>query len=156
MVSNTSGKVYHLQPQSRATHPELQGSFGGRLTWFGTWLNGVPSWMGRRSGISTLLCLDVGHNHYTALNQVQVMDNGWKEQCRIWELIPVRVGNSARQPSSSSVPPRDTSAPPYEENPGNHCCSCSHSTTEQGGDGFGTTVVEVTTSTTRRKYRLEG
>jgi len=85
------------------------------------------------------------------------MDNSKVEPCRIWELIPVKVDDFAPQPSSSSMHQRDScSAPPYEANTGNRCCSCSHLTTETDDDGFGTTVVEVTTVTTRKKYRVEG
>ena len=81
------------------------------------------------------------------------MDNGKLESCRIWELIPVKVDDFASQPSSSS---RDSgSAPPYEADTGNRCSTCSHLTTETGDDGFGTTVIEVTTVTTRKKYRVE-
>lgn len=84
------------------------------------------------------------------------MDNNKPEPCRIWELVPVKVENVASQSSSSSMPQRDYSpVPSYEENAGNRCCTCSHLTTEPGDDGFGTTVIEVTTVTTRRKYQLE-
>ena len=84
------------------------------------------------------------------------MDNGRPEPCRIWELIPVKVDDFAPRPSSSSVPMRDrSSVPPYEANPGNNCCTCSHVTTEPDNDGFGVTVTEVTTVTTRKKYRVE-
>ena len=84
------------------------------------------------------------------------MDNGKLEPCRIWELVPVNVDNFAPQPSSTSVHPRDSgSAPPYEANMGNRCCTCSHLTTEADDDGFGTTVIEVTTVTTRKKYRVD-
>jgi len=85
--------------------------------------------------------------------KVQLMDNGRPEPCRMWELIPAEVNNLARQPSSFPRPPRYSNS--VEENGGNHCCTCSHLTTEPGDDGFGTTVIEVTTVTTRRKYLLE-
>jgi hypothetical protein len=74
------------------------------------------------------------------------------QACRIWELV--RVEN-ARQSPPSFVPRRDSSAPPYEESTGDHTCTCSHLITEPGEDGFGTTVIEVNTVTTRRKYRLD-
>ena len=85
------------------------------------------------------------------------MNNTWAEQCRIWELILVKVENFAPQPSSSSIPagPGSTSTPPYEQNPGKKRCTCSHVTTEPGDGGYGTTVVEVTTVTTQGKYRLD-
>jgi len=84
------------------------------------------------------------------------MDNGKLEACRIWELIPVKVDDFDPQPSSSSTHPRDSgSAPPYEANTGNSCCSCTHLATQTDDDGFGTTVIEVTTVTTRKKYRVE-
>lgn len=84
------------------------------------------------------------------------MQNTWPEQCRIWELTSVKFDDvAARQPSSSELPRDSTSAPPYEADTGNHCCSCSHVVTEPNDDGFGTTVVEVTTVTTRKKYRVE-
>ena len=90
------------------------------------------------------------------LNQIQVMDNGRFEACRIWELIPVKVNNSDPRPSSSSAPPRDSSPlPSYEGNTGTNCCTCFHHRTEPSDDGFGTTVIEVTTVTTRKKYRVE-
>jgi len=88
--------------------------------------------------------------------RIQLMANTKSEPCRIWELVPVKIENVASQPSSSSVPQRDSSPiPSYEENAGTHCCTCSHRTTEPSDDGFGTTVIEVTTVTTRNKYRLE-
>ena len=86
------------------------------------------------------------------------MENTKPETCRIWKLVPVKIEKVASQgPSSSSSVPQGESSPtpPYEENAGNHCYTCSHLTTEPGDDGFGTTVVEVTTVTTRKKYRLE-
>jgi hypothetical protein len=82
------------------------------------------------------------------------MENNKPEPCRIWELVPVKVEDVA--PQSSSGPQRDSSPTHlYEENTGNQCCSCSHLTTEPGDDDFGTTVIEVTTVTTRKKYRFE-
>lgn len=45
--------------------------------------------------------------------------------------------------------------PPYEEKPGNYSCTCSHLNTEPSDDGFGTTVIEITTVTTRKKYRRD-
>jgi len=90
------------------------------------------------------------------------MENSKPELCRIWKLVPVKFEKVDSQPSSSSssssssVPHRDPSpTPPYEEKAGNYRCTCSHLTTEPGDDGFGTTVIEVTTVTTRKKYRLE-
>ena len=89
------------------------------------------------------------------------MENTKPELCRIWKLVPVKFEKVDSQPSasssSSSVPQRDSSpTPPYEEKAGDHRCTCSHLTTEPGDDGYGTTVIEVTTVTTRKKYRLEG
>jgi len=83
------------------------------------------------------------------------MENSKPEPCRIWELVPIKVENSAAQSLSSSVPQRDSSPiPPYEKT-GNQCCTCSHVLTGCDDDGAGTTVIEVTTVTTRKKYRLE-
>ena len=82
------------------------------------------------------------------------MDNSGFQACRVWELIPVRIGDPTAQ-SSSPVLRDPGPLPPYEENTGNHSCTCSHIATETGDDGFGTTVIEVTTVTTRKKYRLE-
>jgi len=85
------------------------------------------------------------------------MDNAKFQACRVWELIPVEVDGFSTQPSSSTVPPRGfSSLPPYDGNPGNGCCTCSHITEEADDDGFGTTVVEATTVTTRKKYQVEG
>lgn len=84
------------------------------------------------------------------------MANHRFQPCRVWELIPVKVHDPAPQPSTSFAAQGTSSAvPPYEERPGNHCCSCSHVTKEPVDDGYGTTVVEVTTVTTRKKYRVE-
>ena len=80
------------------------------------------------------------------------MENSKPEACRIWELL--RVETPAGRPTPSYVPQRDASAPPYEEHTGD-TCTCSHLTTEPSEDGFGTTVIEVTTVTTRRKFRLD-
>ncbi|KAF9649758.1 hypothetical protein BDM02DRAFT_3128122 [Thelephora ganbajun] len=87
--------------------------------------------------------------------KIQVMGNSKPGPCRIWELIPVNVDNLPAQPPSSGSRMDSNSVPPYEESPGNHCCTCSHVTTEPGDGDFGTTVIEVTTVTTRKKYRLE-
>ena len=43
----------------------------------------------------------------------------------------------------------------YEGKTGNDCRTCYHLRTEPSDDGFGTTVIEVPTATTRKKYRLE-
>jgi len=84
------------------------------------------------------------------------MDNSRFQACRVWELIPVEVDGFTPQPSSSTVPPRVSgSLPPYDGNTRNGSCTCSHITTEAGDDGYGTTVIEVTTVTTRKKYRVE-
>ena len=84
------------------------------------------------------------------------MDNNKFQACRVWELIPVEVDGFSAQPSSSTVPPKGSSSlPPYEMNSGNGSCTCSHLTKEPDNDGFGTTVIEVTTVTTRKKYRVE-
>ena len=83
-------------------------------------------------------------------------DRDGLEPCRIWELVPVKVENFAAQPSSSSMHRMDSDPiPPYEEKPGNYSCTCSHLNTEPSDDGFGTTVIEVTTVTTRKKYRRD-
>ena len=85
------------------------------------------------------------------------MDNNKFQACRVWELIPIEVDKFAgAQPSSSSLPPRvSNSLPLYEGNMGNGHCTCSHLTTEPDGDGVGTTVIEVTTVTIRKKYWVE-
>ena len=95
-------------------------------------------------------------NWSIASHQVQVMDNARPEPCRIWELIPVKVNNFNSQPSSSKSRTDPNDVPPYEEPAtGDHSCTCSHTTTEPSDDGYGTTVIEVTTVTTRKKYRVE-
>lgn len=77
--------------------------------------------------------------------------NGKAAPCRIWELIPVNFHSPATQ---SPVLPRNSSpGPPHGENAENNCCS--HLTAEPSDDGFGTTVIEVTTVTTRKAYRLD-
>ena len=84
------------------------------------------------------------------------MDNVKPEPCRVWELVPVNVDGAAPQQSSSLGTQRNCSAaPPYQERAGNHCCTCSHVASEPNDDGYGKTVVEVTTVTTRKKYRVE-
>jgi len=88
--------------------------------------------------------------------RVQVMDNGKPEPCRVWELIPVKLESSSQPSSSFGVQSSSSTAPPYEERTGNQCCTCSHVTAEPGDDGYGTTVTEVLTVTTRKKYRVEG
>ena len=88
-------------------------------------------------------------------NQIHVVDNSKIQPWRVWELILVRIDNSTT-PSSPSVIPRNLAPlPPYEGNTGNRSCACSHTVMEPGDEGFGTTVIEVTTVTTRKKYRLE-
>lgn len=84
------------------------------------------------------------------------MENAKFEACRVWELVPVEVANFASNPSPSHSRMDSSAVPPYEEPARNNCCTCSHVVTEPGDDGYGTTVVEMTTVTTRKKYRLEG
>ena len=64
---------------------------------------------------------------------------------------------------ASDPTPGSSSLPPYDGNPGDQRCTCSNERTESSNDdGFGTTVVEVSvttttnTVTTRKKYRVEG
>lgn len=91
----------------------------------------------------------------TILNQIHVVDNSKIQPWRVWELILVRIDNSTTPSSSSVIPRNPAPLPPYEGNTGNRSCACSHTVMEPGDDGFGTTVIEVTTVTTRKKYRLE-
>ena len=104
----------------------------------------------------------VGHLRTHPLNrsitskQIQLRDNGKFEPCRIWELIPVKVDDFHSESSSSRSRTDSSAVPPYEEPAtGEHCCTCSHSTTGPSDDDYGTTVIEVTTVTTRKKYRVE-
>jgi hypothetical protein len=80
-----------------------------------------------------------------------------------WKLIPVNAGptftpsqSQSAMLSSGSIPQDEAPAlaPPYD---GTQRCHCSHRSVETGDDGFGTTVTEVTvtTTTTRKKYRVE-
>ena len=84
------------------------------------------------------------------------------EPCKFWKLIPVKLDTKSQSvPEPTSVPTSGSGLlPPYDGNPGNQRCTCSHQTTETNDDGFGTTVVETTTTTstvtTRKKYRVEG
>ena len=79
-------------------------------------------------------------------------------------MIPVKLdaGSQSVPETTTASEPGLSSLPPYDGNPGNQRCACSHQTTETADDGFGTTVVEVTvatttnTVTTRKKYRVEG
>jgi len=79
--------------------------------------------------------------------------------CRVWKFIPVKsVGGDGepRPQATTSATTEDNSDPPlYEQGA---CRSCTHRGTETKVDdeGFGTTVVEVTTvtKTTRKKYRV--
>ena len=81
------------------------------------------------------------------------MDNSKFGACRVWELIPVGVDSLAARSSSSSMLLRDSSpSPPYEGNVGECCYACSHLIENLGDGDFDTTVVEVTTVTTRKKY----
>jgi len=63
---------------------------------------------------------------------------------------------------ASNPTPGSSSLPQYDGNPGDQRCTCSHESMESNDDGFGTTVVEVSvttttnTVTTRKKYRVEG
>lgn len=88
------------------------------------------------------------------------MENSNPETCWIWELIPVGIHDRespTTQQSTPSAHPKDSVlAPPYEASTGNRCRTCSHVTTETEDHGFGTTVTEVATVTTRIKYRVEG
>ena len=66
-------------------------------------------------------------------------------------------------PEFTPVPnPELGPVPPYDGNPGNPRCTCSHLTMAADDDKLGTIVTEVTvttttnTVTTRKKYRVEG
>ena len=58
--------------------------------------------------------------------------------------------------------PEPEPVPPYDWNPANQCCTCSHRSIPADDDELGTTVTEVTvttttnTVTTRKKYRVDG
>ena len=83
------------------------------------------------------------------------MENTRFQACRVWELIPVKVDNFAVWYSSPPVSPRGfIPLPPYEEKGGDDSCTYSHVTTEPDDGSLGTTVTEVTTVTTRKRYRL--
>lgn len=75
---------------------------------------------------------------------------------RIWKLIPVKAeGAPTPSQSSTSETPGSGSLPPYHLDADGQCPTQTlHS--ERENDDFGTIVTEVTTITTRKRYRVEG
>jgi len=76
--------------------------------------------------------------------KVQVYLDRWTSNCRIWKLVPVEA--RAKSKAKSPVSPFSTvslDAPP----------SYDGVTGEPGGSGAGRVVTEVTTVTTRTRYR---
>lgn len=86
------------------------------------------------------------------------MDDDRILPCRVWKLTPIRSVESEAKPQpqvTTSATASDNAPPVYEQETS---CSCTHHDTEtkDGGEDFGTTVIEVTTvtKTTRKKYRV--
>jgi len=73
---------------------------------------------------------------------------------RVWKLIPVKVEGvfTPSRPSSGAL--GSGSLPPYREDATGQPSAHAHRT-ESGNDDFGTTVAEVTTITTRKRYRVQ-
>jgi len=95
--------------------------------------------------------------------QVHIIDE-LPDLWQTWKFIPVNAGatftpsqSQSAMLSLSSLPQDEAPAlaPPYDGT--QRCINCSHRSVETGIDGFGTTVTEVTvtTTTTRKKYRVE-
>jgi len=73
--------------------------------------------------------------------------NGWW----IWKLIPAEGGDTLTVPSQS---PGSESLPSYSGDTTRQFCTCVQHT-EAERDDLGTIVTEVTTVTTRKRYRVE-
>ena len=73
--------------------------------------------------------------------------------------VKLDAGPQSVVTEATPVPtPKPGPLPLYDGNPGNQCCAYSHRDTETNDDEFGTIVTEVTvtTTTTRKKYRVDG
>ena len=74
---------------------------------------------------------------------------------QIWKLIPVKVESTSTPSHSSSETLGLGSLPSYDMDPAGQSSARAQHTEESERDDFGTIVTEVTTITTRRRYRVE-
>ena len=75
--------------------------------------------------------------------------------CRIWKLIPVKVGGVLAPSQKSSEMLRLGSLHSYNGDTTGQSSTSHTQHAEPDRDDFGTIVTEVTIVTTRRKYRVE-
>jgi len=96
------------------------------------------------------------------LNGFTTQINLWEERDTLyawwnWKLIPVEVKGTSTPPQPPSGEPGPSSLPSYrEDTSGQFSTSNQHAESER--DGLGTIVSEVTvtTTTTHKRYRVEG
>ena len=78
----------------------------------------------------------------------------WTSEAQIWKLIPVEVEGATAASRSSSEALGSGSPPSYDGGvTGQSSTGAQHVESER--DDFGTIVTEVTTITTRKRYRVE-
>jgi len=74
---------------------------------------------------------------------------------QIWKLIPVKVEGAPTPSRSSSETLGPGSLPSYDVGTAGQSSARAQRMEESERDDFGTIVTEVTTITTRRRYRVE-
>ena len=74
---------------------------------------------------------------------------------QIWKLIPVKVERAPTPSHSSTETFGLGSLPSYDVGAAGQSSARTQHTEESERDDFGTIVTEVTTITTRRRYRVE-
>ncbi|KAF9648165.1 hypothetical protein BDM02DRAFT_3187334 [Thelephora ganbajun] len=87
---------------------------------------------------------------------VQLLNVCGFKPAKTWKLTPVKLGavsQSSVSETTSTPTPGSNLLPPYDGNPVSQRCTCSHQTTETSDDELGTTVVEVTVTTTTKRIR---
>ncbi|KAF9648163.1 hypothetical protein BDM02DRAFT_3115784 [Thelephora ganbajun] len=98
-------------------------------------------------------------SHWSKDNGAQVVS--WTEGDHVsvpllmWKLIPVKVEGMTTPSRSSSETLGPGSLPSYDEDASGQSLTRAQRT-ESERDDFGTIVTEVTTITTRKRYRVEG
>jgi hypothetical protein len=92
------------------------------------------------------------------LNRIALQVTIWldnpRETWRIWKLLPVKV-EGVFTPSQLESETIGSGSPPSIDRDATGQSSTHTQHAESERDDFGTTVTEVTTVTTRRKYRVE-
>ena len=111
-------------------------------------------WLQRQRHKGEMSCIDVNGLQLTDITFQTAIHDDTGAACQMWRFVPVRTEGMSTPSQSSSESLGLGFLPPYSgDATGQSTTHAQHAESER--DDFSTIVTEVTTITTRRRYRVQ-